>query len=182
MKKNISTIYRTLVFSLIFTLFFGYSLAASLSLLKIGSLDTEGKNYPEWWYVGKGPVFSGMATPGSAVSIKIGENSYTATPDTTGNWSYSAILEKGDYPIEISQGEEKISFTLHMGQDKVATAAEVTQPSNTAPDTVTVPDTGYNQYVAFSFGVGIILLATYFYFSSDSKKNTIFESRVLKED
>jgi hypothetical protein len=89
-------------------------------------------------------------------------------------------LETGDYPIEISQGEEKISFTLHMGQNMAPTGA--TQPSETEPGSAPVPDTGYNQYVAFSFGIGIILLATYFYFSSDNKKNTVFESRVLKED
>ncbi|HPD74044.1 MAG TPA: hypothetical protein P5014_02480 [Patescibacteria group bacterium] len=173
-------IYKFLVASFLSTILFSNVFAASLSLLKIGALDTGGKSYPEWWYVGTGPVLSGMATPGSDVSVKIGENSYTTTPDASGNWSYSATLEKGDYPIEISQSGEKISFTLHMGQDMAATGA--TQPSDTTPDATAVPETGYNQYVAFSFGIGIILLATYFYFSSDNKKNIVFESRVLKED
>ncbi|MBP7785665.1 hypothetical protein KA062_00130 [Patescibacteria group bacterium] len=173
-------IYKFLVASFLSTILFSNVFAASLSLLKIGALDTGGKSYPEWWYVGTGPVLSGMATPGSDVSVKIGENSYTTTPDASGNWSYSATLEKGDYPIEISQSGEKISFTLHMGQDMAATGA--TQPSDTTPGATAVPETGYNQYVAFSFGIGIILLATYFYFSSDNKKNIVFESRVLKED
>ncbi|HNU76262.1 MAG TPA: hypothetical protein PKL88_00925 [bacterium] len=173
-------IYKFLVASFLSTILFSNVFAASLSLLKIGALDTGGKSYPEWWYVGTGPVLSGMATPGSDVSVKIGENSYTTTPDASGNWSYSATLEKGDYPIEISQSGEKISFTLHMGQDMAATGD--TQPSDTTPGATAVPETGYNQYVAFSFGIGIILLATYFYFSSDNKKNIVFESRVLKED
>ena len=180
MNNKICSIYKLLVASFLSTILLSNVFAASLSLLKIGALDTGGKSYPEWWYVGTGPVLSGMATPGSDVGIKIGENSFTSTPDGSGSWSYSATLEKGDYPIEISQGVEKFSFTLHMGQDM--SAAGVTQPSETAPGATTVPETGYNQYLALSFGIGIILLATYFYFSSDNKKNIIFESRVLKED
>ena len=180
MKNKINRVYKLFVVSFLSTILFSNVFAASLSLLKIGALDTGGKVYPEWWYNGSGPVLSGMAAPGSAVSIKIGENMYTATPDASGTWSYSAALETGDYPIEISQGEEKISFTLHMGQNMAPTGT--TQPSETEPGSAPVPDTGYNQYVAFSFGIGIILLATYFYFSSDNKKNTVFESRVLKED
>lgn len=180
MKKYISVLYKILIIPFVLVSFSAFSLAANLSLLKIGALDTAGNTYPEWWYNGTGPVLSGMATPGSDVTVKIGENSYTSTPDASGAWSYSAVLETGDYPIEITQGEEKISFTLHMGQDMVSVGT--TQPSETEPGSTPVPETGFNQYVAFSFGIGIILLATYFYFSSDNKKNIVFESRVLKED
>ena len=180
MRKHISVIYKAFLFPLLLVSFLGTSFAANLSLLKIGALDTGGNTYSEWWYKGTGPVLSGIATPGSDVSIKIGENVYTATPDVSGNWSYPASLEAGDYPIEITQGEEKIVFTLHMGQDM--TSGGTTDLSETEPGTAPVPETGYNQYVAFSFGIGIILLSTYFYFSSDNKRKTVFESRVLKKD
>ena len=180
MKYSIKNLYKGLVAFSITVLFFSYSFAGTLSLLKIGALDTGGKTYPEWWYKGASPVLSGMAAIGSDVTIKIGESTVTVTPDTAGAWSYATNIENGDHVIQISQQPDTISFTLHLGQDM--TTGTETQPSATQPGAPVVPETGFNQYIAASFGLGIILLATYFYFSTDSKKKTVFESRVLKED
>ena len=180
MKHSIKNLYKGLFTFSIAVLFFSFSFAGTLSLLKIGALDTGGKTYPEWWYKGASPVLSGMATIGTDVTIKIGETTITVTPDTAGAWTYATDLQNGDHVIQISQQPDTISFTLHLGQDMTTGAG--TQPSATQPGAPVVPDTGFNQYVAGSFGLGIILLATYFYFSTDSKKKTVFESRVLKED
>jgi hypothetical protein len=180
MKHTLKKIHKSLVTFSIAVLLFSYTFAGNLSLLKIGTLDTGGKTYPEWWYKGASPVLSGMASVGTDVTIRIGETSVTSTPDASGAWTYATNLENGDYVIQITQEPDTISFTLHLGQDMNAGAT--TQPSTTQPGDPVVPDTGFNQYVAASFGMGIILLSTYFYFSTDNKKKTVFESRVLKED
>lgn len=157
---------------------FSYASAAGLELQKIGALDLGGKMYSEWWYTGTNPTFVGLADIGSTVNVKIGETQYTSTPDAAGAWSLATTLEKGDYNIEITQGESKIIFVLHLGQSMPS--GIITSGSTPAP--TEVPETGFNQYLAMSFGMGIILLSTYLYFSSGSRGKTVFESRMLKED
>ena len=159
-----------------FLLFSNFCFSATLQLQKIGALDLGGKTYSEWWYTEINPVFSGVSTASSKVDIKIGDSLYSTNSDASGNWSYASQMEKGDYVIEISQGAEKLSFKLHLGQSMPTTIG-----SGTAPAGGTVPVTGFNQFVALSMGMGIILLATYFYFSTDSKKNAVFENRMIKE-
>jgi hypothetical protein len=153
--------------------------AATLELKKIGTLDTGGKVYPSWWYNGPSPVLSGVAEPSIEVSVKIGEVVGTATPDTSGAWSFATDLESGDHNIEISQGSEKISFVLHLGQT-MPSGSNVTSPTSAEGETP-VPDTGFDQYVALSLGAGLVLLSTYFYFSAGDNKKKIFESRMIKE-
>jgi hypothetical protein len=150
--------------------------AATLTLTKIGALDLGTKVYNEWWYTGINPTFVGAATPGSVVSLKIGDATYTTTTNSAGVWSYPATMAKGDYVIEISSGAEKVPLTLHLGQN---VPDSVSQATTSATGT---PTTGFNQFVGVTFGVGIILLATYLYFSTDSKRKAIFENRMLKED
>ena len=171
---------KSFSFVLLLLVMFKYSLASTLQLQKIGALDLGGKTYPEWWYTGTNPVLYGDSVADSKVDIKIGENSYSTTSNDSGAWSYPTVLDKGDYKITISQGVETLSFTLHLGQNVPenvgSTNAESTQSATN------VPTTGFNQYVALSFGFGVILLATYFYFSTDSKKKSVFENRMIKED
>ncbi|HQK41719.1 MAG TPA: hypothetical protein PKV39_01865 [bacterium] len=176
--KRLTEPFKLIFFFVLFILFLEPAFAAVLTLQKIGALDTAGKNYPEWWYIGSSPTLSGTAKAGENVSIKIGENSFSVTPDSSGNWSYATSLEKGDYPIQITQGEETISFVLHLGQNMPQT---VVQSGSQPESTTSVPDTGFNQYVALSFGLGIVLFSTYLYFLTDNKKKSVFESRVLKE-
>ncbi|HOD01617.1 MAG TPA: hypothetical protein PKH50_02780 [bacterium] len=176
--KNLIKFFRFIFPCVLVVLFFEYSFAAVLTLQRIGALNTGGKSYADWWYTGPSPVLSGTAKAGENISIKIGEDSFSVTPDSSGNWSYATSLEKGDYPIQITQGEEKIAFTLHFGQSM---PSGTTQSGSQPESTSSVPDTGFNQYVALTFGIGIILFATYLYFLTDSKKKSVFESRVLKE-
>ena len=171
---------KSLVSILLLLSMFRYSFAATLQLHKIGALDLGGKTYPEWWYTGTNPVLYGVSGANSKVDIKIGENSYSVTSDASGAWSYLTVLDKGDYTISISQGAETLSLILHLGQNVPenigSTATESTQSATN------VPTTGFNQYVALSFSFGVILLATYFYFSTDSKKKSVFENRMIKEE
>ncbi len=166
-------IFSTILFSV------KLSFAATLGLQKIGALETGGKVYPSWWYNGPSPVLSGVAEPSSEVSIKIGEVSSAVTSDASGAWSFATNLESGDHNIEISQGSEKISFVLHLGQT-MPSGSSVTSPTSNEGET-SVPDTGFDQYVALSLGIGLVLLSTYFYFSASDNKKKIFESRMIKE-
>jgi len=172
LKKYIKCI--TVLFLLL--VIFNVSFAGTAILSKIGNLDLSGNRYPEWWYTEINPTFYGVAVAGSTVNIKIGDNSYTTTADASGNWSYYAALDKGDYPIVISSGSDSYSFTLHLGQPLPENIASGSSPAGTAPAT------GFNQFIGITLGAGIVLLATYLYFSSDNKKKTIFENRMLKED
>ena len=159
---------------------FNFSLAADLQLQRIGTMDLGGKTYSEWWYTGEKPIFYGVSASNQAVNIKIDDSSFATTSDSAGNWLYASELSNGDYKIEISQGAEKLSFTLHLGQtlpENIGAGTQGTSASGSG-----VPSTGFNQYVAISMGVGVILLATYLYFSSDSKGKKVFENRVIKED
>lgn len=177
-KLNIFVKYFLPLFLFVF-LFSPTSFSAVLQLQKIGTLDLGGNTYSEWWYTGVNPIFYGVGAPNTKVDIKIADSLYSVTSGTNGTWSYASAMEKGDYSVEISQGAEKILFTLHLGQMLPEKIPAGTQESTTANG---VPSTGFNQYVALSMGAGVILLATYFYFSTDSKKKTVFENRMIKED
>lgn len=162
---------------LVFLSFFTNVFSATLSLTKIGSLDTAGKNYPEWWYTQTSAVLSGTAAEGSQVSVKVGDDTNPINV-TSGTWSYTLTGEAKDYPIEISQGAEKITFVLHLGQMLPDNISAGSSPQTAGG----VPETGYNQLIAISLGAGIVLLASYFYFWGDLKKKTVFEARMIRED
>ena len=160
---------------LITVVFFSYSFASTLQVTKIGNLDLSGKVYTQWWYTGTNPILYGIASPNSEVTITIGQNSYKANSDSQGNWTYSASLSAGDYDLAFSQASEKVSFKLHLGQD-------LPQDINSQTQQSTTPNTGYNQMVSLGMGIGILLLATYFYVSGDPRRKSVFEAKILKED
>ena len=179
MKNKTRIFIKSLIVMFLSLFLFELSFSATLELQKIGTLETEGNNYPEWWYSGASPVLSGVAEPGESISIKVGEGSYAVVLEDSGAWSYPTELEDGDHSITISQGENTISFILHLGQTMPVSGST---SDETGESTSSVPVTGFNQFVALSFGLGIILLATYFYFASESNGKKVFETRMLKED
>lgn len=179
MKNKTRIFIKSLIVIFVSLFLFKFSFSAALELQKIGALETEGNIYPEWWYNGTSPVLSGVAEPGESISIKVGDDSYAVVPEDSGAWSYPTELGDGDHSITISQGEAIISFILHLGQTMPVSG---TTSDETAESTSSVPVTGFNQFVALSFGLGIILLATYFYFASESNGKKVFETRMLKED
>ncbi|KKS07429.1 hypothetical protein A3K01_00165 [candidate division WWE3 bacterium RIFOXYD1_FULL_43_17] len=164
----------TTIFAVVFS---SHVFSASLSLTKIGAIDTTGNNYPEWWYTQTNATLTGTATDGSQVSVKVGD-AVNNVNVASGIWSYDLSGESKDYPVEISQGAEKISFVLHLGQMLPDTVSAGSSPQTGS----TVPETGYNQLIAISLGAGIVLLASYFYFWGDLKKRTVFEARMIRED
>lgn len=155
--------------------------AASFALTKIGALDLGGKTYPEWWYTAVNPTLYGTGEASKEVTILIGSDSHKVTADSLGNWAYYAELTGGDYDIKVSQGSSSYSFKLHLGQGLPANLGG-SQSSQTTQSTGSVPLTGYNQIAAIGFGVGLALLASYFYISGDVDKKSLFEKRLLNED
>ena len=157
-------------------IFVSSALAASLQVTKIGNLDLGGKIYSEWWYTGTSPTFYGTANANSDISVKIGNDTSTVKSDGSGNWSYPTSLANGDYDVSFTQGQEVVSFKLHLGQNMPANIGSTGQTSQS-----TTPTTGYDQLVYISLGVGILLLATYFYIVGDPRRKSVFEAKILEE-
>jgi hypothetical protein len=155
--------------------FFSYSFSATLQVTRIGALDLGGKVYNEWWYSGINPTFYGKAAANSEVTITVGQNSFKTTSSADGDWSYAAVLQAGDYDLSFSQGSEKVSFKLHLGQNVPANSAGQVSQSTT-------PITGRNQMVGLAMGAGLLLLATYFYITGDPRRKSVFEAKILKEE
>jgi len=155
-----------------------YVFSATLQVTRIGGLDLGGKIYKEWWYTGENPTFYGKATANSEVTITADTNSHKATADASGDWSYASALAKGDYKMTFAQGSESVAFTLHLGQvlpQNITSSSEQTNQSTT-------PSGGTDQIVALTLGLGILLLATYFYVYGDPKRKSVFEAHIIKED
>ena len=159
-----------IVLILTFTVFIGFSFA--LELKNIGNLSLDGKTYSEWWYSGTNPTFSGTAAAASAVKVTINNTTYDATADSTGSWMTATTEPVGDYDVSIVGDDDTYSFKLHLGQNVPSNIGSTT--SGTAPSSTTVPSTGSNQLVSLLFSLGILLLASYFYFwgfQTNSKTN-----------
>lgn len=176
MKSRLTRSLPLFVLSLF--LFTFVSSAASLSLTKIGALDTTGKTYTEWWYTQANPNLVGTADASSTVSVKIGDTTSTATPNAAGDWSLATTMAIGDHAIVISQGDASYSFTLHITQTLPTTFTSTTQTSQSS---TTVPDTGSDQLVALGLALGLTLFATYLYISGDTSKKTVFERQFIKD-
>ena len=163
------------------TLLIVQSFAATFAVTKIGALDLGGKTYPEWWYTATNPTFQGTAEASKEVTVMVNSDTHKVTSDGNGNWSYSSALDKGDYDIKISQGSNSYAFKLHLGQGLPENLGG-TQTSQSSQTTSSVPTTGYNQIAAIGFGLGLALLASYFYISGDVDRKVLFEKRIIKED
>ncbi len=176
--KNLKTLF-VLPLLAIFSMF--SVSAASLSLTKLGTIDTAGSNYSEWWYTNTSALLTGTAAVGQKVNIKVDSTAASVDPASSGAWSYQLTGESKDYKIEISQGSEKISFVLHLGQQLPQNITQGTT-NQTNQSTTPTPVTGFNQIIALSLGLGIILLASYFYFWGDTRKKSVFEAKMIKEN
>jgi hypothetical protein len=169
--------YLTFLFSLFISTLFIQSFA--LSLTKIGVLETNGNKYADWYYSGTYPTLFGKATANQPVTVKLNDKTYTANASASGDWNYPTGLGAGNHTVELSQGTEKLNFTLHLGQ---AMPSVTTTTASTAPQpTASVPNTGVDQIGALMFGSGAIMLAAYLYFWGDNSKLIAFEQKILKD-
>jgi hypothetical protein len=144
------------LFFIFFFFFFNPVFAAGFSLKSIGSLNTEGKVYPQWWYTGLQPTFTGEAPANSTINIAIDNNSYQASANGSGEWSFTppAVLTAGDHTVALTNNESSLNFTLTLGSegvnwDRVASGAGETLPTAG----ITLPTV-----ILLSSGLGLIFL------------------------
>jgi len=161
--------------------FFIVSSAATLTLTKIGVLDTQGNIYTDWYYSGTFPTLFGKAAPSQDVTLVLNSKTSTVKASSTGDWSYPTGLGAGNHTVVISQGTDKLTFNLHLGQTVPTTTTTTTTPATTTQTTASVPNTGIDQIGALLFASGAIMLAAYLYFWGDRSKLAAFEQKVLKD-
>ena len=155
-----------------------YSLAATLTLEKIGALSTGGKMYSEWWYTGQNPTLSGKADPDVEVTVKVDDKSYVFDSDASGNWSVTPTnLTNGDRKVSITTDEGgAYSFTLHVGQNLpenlVGTGGSATQATTSAPTT------GSNQLLGILLATFAFITA-YFLYNRNLKPS--FEKNIIRK-
>ncbi len=97
------------------------ALASGFNLTHIGNLSTGGRQISHWWYTGVNPTFKGEALASSQIDIVINDQTYQATADESGQWSFTspAELSAGDHTISMSNSGATINFTLTLGSDNV---------------------------------------------------------------
>ena len=145
-----------LVASLLFLISSSAVTAAGFQLKNIGSLDTKGVSYSEWWYSTENPTLSGTTAAGDSVTVTIGGQAGSATVDSSGNWSYTPTnLTVGDHQVSVAGGAGSTAFILHI-------TANI--PSNvSAPSQSDMPVAGVieNTLVLWLVG-GLLLIAGIF--------------------
>lgn len=165
-----------ILLALVLTLIFSFPVyAASFQLTKIGALDTTGKTYPEWWYTGTNPTFSGTASAGTKITVKVNDISAEITANSSGAWSYKpAAMPIGDYYVSFTSTDGNYSFKLHITQTLPATFGSTVPQSTPA---ATVPDTGSNQLIMGTVALSLGLLGVYFLIDSRKRALQAFEKR-----
>lgn len=166
MKRLLPLLLFVLTFNLLTSHAFG------LELKSIGALSLGGKTYTEWWYTGTNPTYVGTAKASSDVKVTVGKNSYDAKADTTGNWSVATKETAGDYDVTIAGDGTTYAFKLHLGTNMPAAGVGSTASG-------TVPSTGSEQVVALLFSLGVLLMASYFYFWGSQNNKVKFEKYFL---
>lgn|GEM_PF-1763297 len=115
------------------------AMAEEFALLKLGTLDTAGKNAKHWYFTGTRPELKGTASRGANVDITLDSSFNTVKASVTdGTWSFKPEkdLEKKDYNVTIASGDQQISFILSIGME---------MPANTGGDAeapTQLPQTG----------------------------------------
>lgn len=111
MKQTLLILLVTLLF-----IFPQSVLAAGFQLKTIGALNVEGVTYDQLWYSNPNVTFTGTALEGAQITATINGTNETITANTSGNWSYTATLNKGDNSVSFTSNESIISFTLTVGE------------------------------------------------------------------
>lgn len=154
--------------------------AAELSLTSIGSLDTSGKVYSEWWYTGINVTLSGTAGSGADVIIMVDDTKITTKADASGNWFVATTTPKGDYQIDVTSGSEAYSFILHTGQDVPSSSGGTSVGESATPEsTASVPATGYSQIAGILASVMFVSTGLMIYLNGRNNKKSYVKS-ILK--
>ena len=129
MLKKITIIFLLLLFST------STAYAAEFSLTHIGSLNTEGKKYSQWWYTGLRPTLKGTAAESSTITINIDGHDFQTTANDSGLWSYAPDppLSAEDHAIVLTNNESVYNFTLTLGSSNVQAGSGEMSSDDTLP-------------------------------------------------
>ena len=152
----------TIFVTFLLSLFLFSGTAAALTLDNIGSMNTAGSSYAEWWYAGTNPTFRGTAGSSKIVYYELGETTGQTNADGAGNWSVDSSLGQGDYTVAFSSEGDLVAFTLHVGQDFPGGLGGA--PEGTAA----VPSTGSNQVMGIVI-LAVTTLAAFVYYKNSRK-------------
>lgn len=116
--------------------------AASLAVTKIGSTTTPA-SFTQWTYTAANPTLEGTATASATVNIKIADQDFSTTANTTGTWMYTptTLGQTGSYPVVITSGSETKSFTLNISLSSTSSSSTTSTASATTKGGVEYPDT-----------------------------------------
>jgi hypothetical protein len=140
-----------LVFLITFLISTAPTFASGFVLQNIGSLDTGGNQYGEWWYQSQNPTLSGITAPSATVEVSVNGTVQTVTADASGHWTATTTMPAGDHSVSLNSSGSVISFTLHINQ---------TMPTGiSAPAAATQPVAGITTPTLFLILGGISLVA-----------------------
>lgn len=130
----------------------------SFDLTNIGVTETAGRSFNTWTYYGENPVFKGTAPAGQTVTIKIDDQSFSATADDTGSWIWQpTILTAGSYAVVVSFGQASDSFTLNTQPNQSAqTSTNSSSTSNTSAQTL--PQSGSTMTTVYLSLTGLTMI------------------------
>jgi len=104
----------------------------------------------QFWVTSSTPIFTGVATAGSAITGTVGTETVAATTDASGNWSWTPTVPlSGDNSVTIASSSQSATFTLTIGD----------VPSSIASASgSTLPPAGTNLPTYLLLGAGLTLL------------------------
>lgn len=96
--------------------------AETLSLTHIGTMETKGVKYNQWWYEPQRVVLKGTGSKGANIDVTLdGKFNTIKSSVDDGKWSYDlGILEIADHSIVIGSGDESYRFVLTVGTPRPA--------------------------------------------------------------
>lgn len=91
--------------------------ADTLILTHVGTMETKGKKFNQWWYEPQRVVLKGVGSKGANIDVTVdGKFNTIKSSIDDGKWSYDlGTLEIADHSIIVGSGEESYRFVLTIG-------------------------------------------------------------------
>jgi len=91
--------------------------AETLVLTHIGTMETKGVKYNQWWYEPQKVVLKGTGSKGANIDVTVnGKFNTVKSSVEEGKWSYDlGTLPVADHSIVVGSGSESYSFILTIG-------------------------------------------------------------------
>jgi len=103
--------------------------ADSFVLTHIGTMETKGVKYNQWWYEPQRVTLKGTGSKGANIDVTVdGKFNTTKASVEEGKWSYDlGNMEVADHSIVIGSGEDMYSFVLTIGSSNPADMQSATK-------------------------------------------------------